>query len=214
MGLSITVGLLDSQARHDADGLAYHRGAFARLSKALAVGGIDWHEPEISDPPAVAAVAAGFPYSFLTHLRRVFVLAGRGEPLTPAAETDDRQYERDCEKIQDEASVLASHLLCHADNSGYYVPVDFAAPLFLSPEAGVDGYGMVGSTQQLLAELARVAPSLGIDLAPDGTLSAATESALADFDPDTPFAMERFTWYQLHRACRASLDGGQAIVFH
>ncbi|RPE46162.1 hypothetical protein EDD90_9488 [Streptomyces sp. Ag109_O5-1] len=105
MGLSITVGLLDDQARNDAEGLAYHRRAFARLSEALAVDGITWQEPEIGDPPAVPAVSAGFPHSHLTHLRRVFVLAERGELLTPAAETDSGQYERDCEKIHDETAM-------------------------------------------------------------------------------------------------------------
>ncbi|MFE2067238.1 hypothetical protein ACFXDH_33495 [Streptomyces sp. NPDC059467] len=214
MGLSITVGLLDDQARNDAEGLAYHRRAFARLSEALAVDGITWQEPEIGDPPAVPAVSAGFPHSHLTHLRRVFVLAERGEPLTPATETDSGQYERDCEKIHDETAMLASHLLCHADDSGYYIPVDFGEPLFLPPEAGVDGHGMVGSSRRLLAELAGVAPSLGIHLDADATLSAAAESALADFEPDAPFGMERSTWHQLYRACRASMAGGHAIVFH
>ncbi|MEV7028141.1 hypothetical protein, partial [Kitasatospora sp. NPDC093558] len=87
MGLSITVGLLNDQARNDAEGLAHYRRAFARLSEALAASGVDWHEPEVGNPPAAPAVSAGFPYGYLTHLRRVFVLAGRGEPVTPAAET-------------------------------------------------------------------------------------------------------------------------------
>ncbi|MFJ9843714.1 hypothetical protein ACIRYZ_25310 [Kitasatospora sp. NPDC101155] len=214
MGLDITVGLLDWQAHNDAEGLAYHRRAFARLTEALAVSGVDWYEPEIANPPAVPAVSAHFPYSYLTHLRRVFVLAGHGEPLTPALETDAGQYQRDGQKIQDETAMLASHLLCHADDSGYYIPVDFSEPLFLDPEAGVDGGGIVGSSQRLMAELAGLAPSLGIHLDTDGTLSAAEESALADMEPDTPFETEKFTWHQLYRACRASMAGGQAIVFH
>ncbi|MGW2183047.1 hypothetical protein ACWCXX_34315 [Streptomyces sp. NPDC001732] len=214
MGLSITVGLLDDQARNDAEGLAYHRHAFARLTEALAANGVAWQEPEIGDPPAVPAVSAGFPYSYLTHLRRVFVLAERGEPLTPASDVDDEQYDRDRQKIHDETAMFASHLLCHSDNSGYYIPVDFGEPLFLQPEAGVDGHGMVGSSQRLLAELAGVAPSLGIHLNADATLSAAEESALADLEPDAPFSMEKFTWLQLYRACRASMAGGHAIVFH
>ena len=49
--------------------------------------------------------------------------------------------------------MFASHLLCHADYAGYYIPVDFADPLFLPEEAKIGGAGMVGSSQQLLAEL-------------------------------------------------------------
>ncbi|MFD7907299.1 hypothetical protein ACFV4G_34315 [Kitasatospora sp. NPDC059747] len=213
MGLSITVGLLDDQARNDAEGLVHFRGAFARLSAALADGGVDWHEPEIADPPAAPAVSAHFPYSYLYHLRRVFVLAGRGERLTPALETDAEQYERDGRKIQDETSMFASHLLCHADNSGYYIPVDFDDPLFLPEESDVAGYGMVGSSQRLLAELASLAPSLGIHLDADGTLPAAEDSTLADLEPGSPFETEKIAWHQLYRACRASIADGKAIVF-
>ncbi|WP_157977570.1 hypothetical protein [Streptomyces triticisoli] len=185
MGLSITVGLLDGLARNDAEGLAYHRGAFARLTEALADNGIDWHEPEISDPPADPAVSTGFPYGYLMHLRQ----------------------------IDDEATMLDSHLLCHSDCSGYYIPVDLDGPLFLPPEADVEGHGMVGSSQGLLTELVGVAPSLGIHLDADGTLSAAEETKLAELPLDAPFEMEKFTWHQLYRACRASIAGGRAIVF-
>ncbi|GGN38827.1 hypothetical protein [Streptomyces fuscichromogenes] len=214
MGLSITVGLLDDQVRNDAEGLAYHRRAFARLTEALAVNGITWQEPEICDPPAVPAVSVNFPHSHVTHLRRLYALAECGELLTPASETDDEQYDRDCQKIQDETAMLASHLLCHADDSGYYIPVDFGEPLFLPLEAGVDGHGMVGSSQRLLAELAGLATPLGIHLNADATLTTAEETALVGFEPDIPFSMEKSTWHQLYRACQASVAGGHAIVFH
>lgn len=213
MGLSITVGLLGGLARNDAEGLAYHRGAFARLTEALADNGIDWHEPEISDPPADPAVSTGFPYGYLMHLRRIYVLTKLGEPVIPASETDSEQYDRDCEEIDDEATMLDSHLLCHSDCSGYYIPVDLDGPLFLPPEADVEGHGMVGSSQGLLTELVGVAPSLGIHLDADGTLSAAEETKLAELPLDAPFEMEKFTWHQLYRACRASIAGGRAIVF-
>jgi hypothetical protein len=202
MGLSISVGILDD------------RSGFDRLTEALADEGIDWHEPEIADPPAGPVFSAGFSYSYLTHLRRVFVLADHGELLTCARDTEAGQYARDREKILDDASMLSSHLLCHADDSGYYIPVDFDDPLFFEPEAGVEGYGMVGSSQRLLAELAHVAPALGIHLDADGTLSAAQESALTSMEEDAPFEMEKFTWHQLHRACRASIASGRAIVFY
>ncbi|MER8188634.1 hypothetical protein [Kitasatospora sp. NPDC094015] len=214
MGLFITVGLLEDLASHDPEGLAHHRDAFARLSAALAAVGIDWQEPEISDPPVIAAVLAGFPYDHLTHLRRAFVLSEYGEPVTSALETDPAQYDRDRRKIDDETAVLASHLLCHADDSGYYVPVDFDDPLFLGPEAGVDGHGMVGSSQRLLAELVRLAPSLGIHLDAAGTLPAAEASILAGLRTGEPFVAEKFIWHQLYRACRASMADGHAIVFH
>jgi hypothetical protein len=123
------------------------------------------------------------------------------------------QYDIDCEKIQDETVMFESHLLCHSDSGGYYVPVDFAEPLFLPKKANVDGAGMVGSSQRLLAELASIAPSLGIQLDSEGALPRAEAAKPADAAPGEPFDPERHAWYQLHRACLASIAGGHAIVF-
>lgn len=208
------MGLLDDQARNDPEGLAHHRSAFARLSKALADQGIAWSEPEVADPPVPPAVSTGFPYSYIHHLRRIFVLRRLGEPITSAHDVDEDQLAGDRELVNDEMTMFDSHLLCHADDAGYYIPVDFSDPLFLDAQAGVEGGGMVGSSQQLLAELVRVARSLGIHLESGGVLSAAEESALLALEPNTSFEMEKFAWLQLYRACTASIAGGHAIVFH
>ncbi|MFD5088061.1 hypothetical protein ACFWOG_36240 [Kitasatospora sp. NPDC058406] len=215
MGLSISVGLLHDQARNDPEGLDYHRRAFARLGRALAAQGVDWHEPPIAGPPHSPTFSGGFPYGYLTQLRRIVVLVGRGEPVTPAASIGEQEWDRDCEKIRDETSMFSSHLLCHADNAGYYVPVDFADPLFLPPEAEVAGAGMVGSAQRLLAELSAVAPALGIGVDAGGLALGPQETGPAGRDAaDEPFESERFAWHQLHRACLASVTGGYAVVFH
>ncbi|MEU9760153.1 hypothetical protein ACFYYY_15295 [Streptomyces sp. NPDC001834] len=215
MGLSISVGLLYDQARHDAEGLDHHRHAFARLSQALMAEGISWHEPELTDPPRTHTFSGGFPYGYLTQLRRILVLTNLGEPVTAALAVSRHQYDLDCEKVRDETLMFASHLLCHSDNSGYYVPVDFGDPLFLPAEAKVEGAGMVGSTRRLLAELSGIASSIGIDLDDEGVPSGSGESGPAVGPAaDGPFEAERFAWYQLYRACLASVVGGHAIVFH
>jgi hypothetical protein len=215
MGLSISVGLLYDQARNDAEGLEHHRSAFARLGRALKAEDIGWHEPEMTDPPRTRTFSGGFPYGYLTQLRRILVLTEYGEPVTPALKVSESQYERDCEKIRDEMTRFDSHLLCHSDSSGYYVPVDFEEPLFLPDEADVEGAGIVGSSQRLLAELVGIASSIGIDLDDEGVPSGTGEAGpAADLALDGPFGTERFAWHQLHRACRASIAGGHAIVFH
>ncbi|MQS16958.1 hypothetical protein F7Q99_33415 [Streptomyces kaniharaensis] len=214
MGLSISVGLLYDQARNDLEGLEHHRRAFARLSRALADAGIQWQEPGMTEPPSAHTFSGGFPYSYLIHLRRVFALVACGDPVTPAMAVDDKQYARDRRRILDEMSMLSSHLLCHSDSSGYYVPVDFGDPLFLDAEAGVAGGGMVGSSHRLLAELVGIAPSIGIRLDDGGVLSDEEAGRLATFPSDDPFEPERTTWYQLYRACLASIADGHAIVFH
>jgi hypothetical protein len=202
-------------ALHDAEGLDIHRRGFTRLSQALTAEGISWHEPEVTDPPAVLAFSGGFPYSYLARLRRILILASLGEPVTPVSEYGAAQYDRDEGKIMDETSVLVSHLLCHSDAGGYYVPVDFGDPLFLPEEAEVRGAGMVGSSQRLLAELAGIASPLGISPGGEGVASAAQEDGPAVGPPsDDPFELERFAWHQLYQACLASITSGHAIVFH
>lgn len=209
------MGLLDDQARNDAEGLEYHRSAFARLSRALTAEDIGWQEPEITDPPRTRTFSAGFPYGYLTQLRRILVLKEFGEPVTSALEVGEHQYELDCEKVRDETTRFDSHLLCHSDSAGYYVPVDFEDPLFLPDEAGVEGGGIVGSSQRLLAELSGIASSIGIDLDEEGVPLAAGETGrAADPVTDGPFETERFAWRGLYRACLASIAGGHAIVFH
>jgi hypothetical protein len=212
MALSISVGPRHDQARDDAEGLDSHRAAFARLSQALRAEGIGWHEPEITDPAPGHTFSGGFPYSYLTQLRRILVLTNLGEPVTPAAAVSGPRYDRDCEKIHDQMAMLASHLLCHCDDAGYYVPVDFDDPLFLSDAANVEGAGMVGSSQRLLAELSGVAASIGIN--PGDERETERPGLVVGTATDRPFQTERFACHQLYRACLASITGGHAVVFH
>ncbi|MGW4897305.1 hypothetical protein ACWEQL_34360 [Kitasatospora sp. NPDC004240] len=216
MGLAITVGILHDLAAHDREGLAHHEQAFDRLTGALAAEGIDWREPPATAPaPAAdATCAAGFPYSYLTHLRRASVLAAQGRAVTPASDCDPDQYEHDLDEVADETSMLSSHLLCHSDSAGYYIPVDFPDPLFLPEESGVAGAGMVGSSVRLLAELLAFAPAIGVRTEPDGTLSDAESARLGGARPGGGFEAEEYAWFRLYRACRASVAGGRAVVFH
>ena len=213
MGLGISVGMQCDQARNDPEGFEFHRDGFDRLTRALAAEGIRWREPEVLHETGEHDFSAGFPYSFLMHLRRSYALTQLGEPVTPAADTSDEQYERDKAKIEDETSMLSSHLLCHADHAGYYIPVDFADPLFLPEEAQIYGYGMVGSSQRLLAELVSFAPAIGVQLDDDGVLSVAQEAELAAAANTDRFDAEKYAWLGLYRACLTSVESGHAIVF-
>ncbi|MFJ1704761.1 hypothetical protein [Kitasatospora sp. NPDC088346] len=214
MGISLSVGILHSVAGSDREGLRYHREAFTRLHEALAAQGIDWREPEPAESADAPRHYAGFPARHLTHLRRSYVLHRWEEPVTPALTCDPAQYARDLRWIEDETSMLSSHLLCHSDTAGYYLPVDLDDPLFLPAGAGVDGGGIVGSSRRLLAELRSFAPAIGVRLDPDGTLGAEESARLAAHSPDDPFQAEAFAWLHLHLACRASLASGHAVVLH
>lgn len=213
MGLGITVGMLCDQARNDPEGFEIHRGEFDQLTQALAAEGIEWREPEVIHTEAGHDFSGGFPYSYLAHLRRVFTLAQLGEPVTAVSRVSDEQYAADQEKVADESTMFASHLLCHADYAGYYIPVGFEDPLFLPEETGVAGAGMVGSSQRLLAELVGFAASIGVRIGEDGVLNTVEEAVAAGFADAEAFDAERYAWTALYEACLASVESGHAIVF-
>ncbi|MFD8708059.1 hypothetical protein ACFV1W_36690 [Kitasatospora sp. NPDC059648] len=194
MGLSISVGLLGTpELRDDAE----------VLHRALGAEGVVWREPVAAPGGPAEVFSAGFPYSYLAGLRRVYVLHRLGEPVTGARGVSREQYEADLELVDDETVMFDSHLLCHADHAGYYVPAEsaFEDPLFLPEEADVPGAGMVGSSGALLAELQGFAAAIGIRPAADGSLDPAESRRLEALPGDDPFEPEVFAWHQLFRAC-------------
>ena len=211
MGLEITVG---NPAMGDDEGELYHHRRFVRLAQALDNSGhTGW-----TAPPAPAAPwglarphTAGFSYSYLNRLQRVYALHVEGLPVTPvttASDLDDAQA-----AIEDATSLLSSHLLCHSDSAGYYVPVPLGDPVFLPEEAEVAGAGMVGSSNDLLRELIRIAPLIGVRLERDGTLSDA-EAERVHRDSGDPYEVEQTVWLALHESCLVSIATGQPIVYH
>jgi len=190
MGLAISVGMLDEDEAY--------REMFDELAASLAQAGIaGYREPE-RVPDAMRAHCDSFPYSFLHYLRRCYALLREGNPITVAEDADD--------DLVEELSIdSSSHLLCHSDAEGYYVPVDFDEPLFSDEES-------IGSSQRLLAELREVGPHIGVKLEADGALSDAEAARLAGYD-DGPFWREITVWLTLHEACVASIAHGTAIVF-
>lgn len=211
MGLAVSVGIVAGMLSIGEDeGVAHYRAEFDALSAALRAEGVDWREPEGADVPPMRAHAGSFPYSFLHYLRRTYALLQRDEPVTPVASRDE--LDRDEHKVADETSMFSSHLLCHSDCEGYYIPVDFPDPLFLPEDAGLAGAGMVGSSQGLRAELIACAPALGIRL-DDGALSDAEAARLNDIPDEADFGIETVVWLTLYETTRASIAGGHAIVF-
>jgi hypothetical protein len=211
MGLGIGVGLIRNVAG-DEEGAAHFRRQLELLRAALAAEGIEgWTEPDdVAEPSAGMRRHVGsFPYSFLHYLRRVYARHAAGMPIVPAA--DRAALERDDALVADESSMLSSHLLCHSDSAGYYVPVDFPTPCFLDEE--IAGAGMVGSSAGLLRELRAIAPALGIALDAGGALSDAEAARLADAGEASPWFREHVVWLALHEACVASVRHHLTVVF-
>jgi hypothetical protein len=208
MGLEVSVGAR-SVAPGDSEALEHYRGSLDRLSAVLAEQGITWREPTTEVPP-LRAHAGGFPYSYLPYLRRALALLGLDKPVTPTGRAGVTA--RDDSMIQTEMSLLSSHLLCHADNAGYYVPADFGEPLFLSGK--ISGGGIVGSCQGLMGELRRLAPALGIALTDNGELTDDEATRVVKLPDESDFAIESVVWLTLFEASRVSIASGHAVIFH
>ena len=184
MALTVTVGKHPYQ-----DGTSGYRAELEEIAGLLAKDGITWAPP---DAEVGTLFHGDLPYSFVHYLRRVFALHDNGLPVTPAAGQGDLDSARP--QVIRTTEMLDSHLLCHSDYDGYYVPVDLDEPL-----------PRVASAVHLMAELVAIAPLIGIRLGADGSPPRP--------DEDDDYATERETWLVLHDACRASLDSGHPIVF-
>lgn len=215
MGLSISVGVLADLKRNDSEGAERIRDEFEKVQRLLREAGhAGWQEPEDLEDLRLRPHVGSFPYSFLHVLRRAYAWAVRrpDTPLEPAA--PDAPTAEDDQLIESEAMMMESHLLCHSDSEGFYVPVDLPEPLFDVGGSGVTG-GMVGSSQGLMRELERMAPLLGIRLGPAGALS--DEEARRVYEEGTdeghPFWREKLVWLTLYECARASVAHRAALCF-
>jgi hypothetical protein len=104
---------------------------------------------------------------------------------------------------------MDSHVICHSDVEGFYVPIDFRHPIFDDHIWG----GWLGSSQRALAELVRTAPLLEIPLR-KGKLSDKEAKLIAEEkDRAHPCWRERRVWLKFFEAARHSIDFGTAISF-
>ncbi|MFV2110305.1 hypothetical protein, partial [Micromonospora sp. LOL_015] len=87
------------------------------MSAALAAEGVKWQEQYVAAVPSTRPHLRSLPTSWLHQLRRVLVLVDLDRPVTPISDASGLTADR--ELIDDQASMLESHLLCHSDTAGY-----------------------------------------------------------------------------------------------
>jgi hypothetical protein len=211
MGLAVEVGVLAYLNDNDEEGATWLHERFVKVNEVLVENGLPSHvEPETLPPMNNRASLKSYPYSFLHYLRR-FAAHVSSDPNwkpTPVAESEDPA---DDPVVDDETAMFNSHLLCHSDCEGFYLPIDFAEPLF-ADEDRVPG-GMLGSSQGLMRELVAVAPFLGINLS-DGTLSDAEAIRINSIsETEGWFWIEQAVWISLFEAMRLSIEHKSAICF-
>lgn len=227
MGLAVCVGMLAELLEDDPESAEGFEEELAEVNRVLAAAGLPPHtEPRGPLELDSRASIDGFPYSFIHYLRRAYAhrVLSPDWMATPLADDVDPTADP---KIQALLDGCESHLLCHSDAEGFYVPVDFDEVLFdgdggdeeeaegdadIEEPAGLPG-GMLGSSQRLLEELVFVAPALGIRL-DDGRLSD-EEAERIDvlIDEDDGLYREYVSWLLLYESARLSIEHRTAIVF-
>jgi hypothetical protein len=208
MGLGISTHFLADMLAHDAEGAEWIQRNLGAVNEMLAERDLPPHIEPTTIATKMRQHCGSFPYSFLHYLRRAFAHVHEHLALTPVADGDDPAEDT---AVEDAAALFDTHLLCHSDAEGYYVPIDFDEVIVDTDERGLPG-GFLGSTQRLMAELAQTAPAIGIALE-HGTLSDAEVEAINRDADDGPYWRERLVWLTLFEAARVSLADKTMIVF-
>jgi hypothetical protein len=212
MGLSLSVGALAYYRIHDPEGAAHLRKAVASANRTLTANGLPRHiEPEDLPPIPERFDVGSLPYGWFDRLRRVVAYARNcPKKLKPLRKGKDASEDR---WVVHELCTLESHLICHSDCDGLYVPVDFDTPLY--SEKGSDiAYMGLGSSVAGLRELVQVAPLLDIELE-DERLDEKLGRRICREKANThPFEVERKTWLAFFEAFSQSIEYKSVVVFN
>lgn len=212
MGLAVSIGVLAEILEEDPEGAEWFETSLAAANKLLVQAGMPAHvEPRSLQLPDGRAPIGSYPYSFMHYLRRVY--AHRcAEPEWMAAPLSDEDDPTDDPVLEAEGDMLRSHLLCHSDAEGFYLPVDFEDVYFADEDSDLPG-GMLGSSFRLMDELIVAAPALGIRLT-DGHLSDDEAERIGELAcSDEGMCREYCSWISLYEAARLSIAFKTAIVF-
>ena len=211
MGLSVSTDMLADIIKNDPESADYFNADVKVVNKLLRENGLPEHTEPTDVPASIRRdKMIGFPYSFLHYLRRAYAHRARDASwmASPLGADEDPGDDPLLDEVMME---FESHLLCHSDAEGYYVPIEFVDVIF-DDQQELAG-GMLGSTHMLKKELQLVAPALGITLQ-DGELTDVEVAKIdARIDDEDGLEREIITWVCLFEACNESLKHGTAICF-
>ncbi|MCA0313638.1 MAG: hypothetical protein LCH63_07325 [Candidatus Melainabacteria bacterium] len=214
MGLAIEVNILGQLLENgDEEGAAFFKEEFELVNKALKVHGLPAHvEPE--EPLEFDSLGSclSFPYSFVHYLRTAMAYARnnrtRQQYLEDKPDGDENNELLQCELFEK----TTSHIICHSDCEGYYLPLDFEDIIFADEDYQFAG-GMLGSSKKVLEELLSCADFLGIEISPDGDVAKEAKLQENDNFENDPLFREKTVWLALYAAAKFSIAHNSAIVF-
>lgn len=213
MGLAIGVGMRAKWETEDPVAAKRMKDDLLSINEQLLKQGLPvFEEPEaLPSSLQTRASLVSFPYSWLHHLRRLAAHVMRDPKWIPYPVEPGEDPAEDI-VLRQMYRGLSSHVLCHSDCEGYYLPLDFQEIIF-DPTHKIRG-GALGSSYRLIEELELLCDPLEISMR-SGALDDATAQWLADQRPTgAPFAIERLVWLALYEAARLSIAHRTAVVFH
>ena len=216
MGLALEVGVLADLKGTDEEASSSYWAQFEIINRVLRAEGLaDHSEPQEPDETFSCFMLG---YGGLHYLRRVAAHLALDRRTPPPGDKDadkDPILHEECwERFKAGKRLKYQHLIIHSDAEGFYVPVDFARPIFVT-NLQLAG-GLLGSTPQLRAECADLVDVLGMPVEMDhesDELFEATKSQGRGQTRWQQYAVETFTCLRLLAACGVSLRTKAAIVF-
>ncbi len=211
MGLAIEVGMLADLLENDSEGAEWLRKSFGSVNEVLAENKLPMHhEPENLPTLDNRASILSYPYSFLHYLRRVAAHVAEN-PRWEARPFPDSSVPAADPLVDKHSLSMESHLLCHSDCEGFYLPIEFD-DVIVDDEGRIPG-GMLGSSFALRKELEAVAPALGIRLT-TGKLSDDEAGKInSEVEAQSELHIEKMVWLSLFEAARLSIQYKAAICF-
>jgi len=215
MGLGVEVGMLARfEEDNDSIGTEFWEGEISAVNEVLSEHGLPQHsEPSRFEGTSPSSQdrrdCDSIGYSFVHCLRRVFAintLYGDQYKITPYDEDDEDESSHEVEEVSNR---LDSHLLCHSDNEGLYLPISFQKPIFDDRIPG----GILGSSNQLVSELTTIAPVLGIQM--EGSILPDTSVDFIEnsLEEESEFWREHYAWLFFFESARLSVEFRSAMCF-
>lgn len=229
MGLALVVGHLADQIENDPEGAEWFRNDMQKLNSFLATQNLPPHiEPEKCEVYWCSMLG----YSGLHYLRRVAASLALQSKIPKPGNPDSTQLDvadgdlmndylarltaiyEDESKNPFKSPLKFTHLICHSDTEGYYIPQDFTYVLLSPDDLGLAE--MIGSSNRLLAECEELALALELPLELDPEAEEVIEAVNNQGTGEKKwqqYGIEAFHCLRLHKAAKHSIETGAAIKF-
>lgn len=225
MGLSLEVGYLADRHETDLGAAEKFDRSLEKINQYLALRHLPSHNEPVSCPIFKVTLRGYSGFHYVQRMAAYLDLKGR----LPRPGDDDsykdpiiqEYYKRSrpnfFQKLLRKPGRKGSfdHLLFHSGCEGYYLPQDFADVLRV-PDFEDEWAGMLGSSQRLMGECARIAEALNLPLDIDPDCDELWAEAASDQDTKNKwhlYHIESYTCLELYSAAEHSVKHGALLVF-